>query len=93
MVKYANYPSLVKKGETMITVFDKKEDRPSLEKAQELVGGLVEMVRSPDNPTWQILVNEEGLLKDLPFNAEASKICNTGIVGDAVILKGEARWD
>tara|TARA_R100000388_G_C7199318_1_gene137658 strand:+ start:137 stop:370 length:234 start_codon:yes stop_codon:yes gene_type:complete len=77
----------------MITVFDKKEDRPSLEKAQELVGGLVEVVRSPDNPTWQILVNEEGLLRDLPFNPEASKICNTGIVGDAVILKGEARWD
>ena len=77
----------------MITVFDTKEDRPSLHKAQELVGGLVEIVRSPDNPTWQIHVNEEGLLRDLPFNAEASKICNPGIGGDAVILKGEARWD
>jgi hypothetical protein len=93
MVKYANYPSLIKKEKVMITVFDKKEDRPSLQKAQELVGSLVEIVRSPDNPTWQILVNEEGLLKDLPFNAEASKICNTGIVGDAVILKGDAQWD
>ena len=31
----------------MITVFDTKEDRPSLQKAQELVGGLVEIVRSP----------------------------------------------
>ena len=77
----------------MITVFDTKEDRTSQHKAQEIVGCLVEIVRSPDNPTWQILVNEEGLLRDLPFNAEASKICNTGIVGNAVILKGEARWD
>jgi|TARA_X000001382_G_C3111505_1_gene160069 hypothetical protein len=93
VVKYGNYPSLIKKETVMITVFDKKEDRPSLQKAQELVGGLVEIVRSPDNPTWQVLVNEEGLLRDLPFNEEASKICNTGIVGDVVILKGDAQWD
>ena len=77
----------------MIITFENKKDRPSLKKAQELVGGLVEIVRSPDNPTWQVLVNEEGLLRDLPFNEEASKICNTGIVGDVVILKGDAQWD
>lgn len=70
-----------------------EDRRPTLEEAQRLVGGLVEMVRSPTQPDWQILVNEEGLLEGLPFNEEASKLCGTGIVGPAVVLKGEARWD
>ena len=61
----------------MITTFEHKQ--PTLEAAQEMVGGMVEMVRSPTNPDIQILVNEEGL-------------CGTGIVGNAVILKGDARW-
>ena len=74
----------------MIHVFD--TEKPTLERAQELVGGLVEMVRSPTDPDIQVLVNEEGLLVGLPFNEEASKLCDTGIVGDAVILKGDARW-
>ena len=68
------------------------DERPSLEKAQELVGGLVEIVKSPSNPDIQILVNEEGKLLDLPLNKEASDLCETGIVGNAIILQGEARW-
>jgi len=75
----------------MIHVFEDR--RPSLEEAQGLVGGLVEMVRSPTHQDWQILVNEEGLLEGLPFNEEATKICGTGIVGPAIVLKGNARWD
>ena len=42
----------------MITVFEDRQ--PTLAEAQEIVGGLVEMVRSPTKPDWQILVNEEG---------------------------------
>ena len=75
----------------MIHVFEDR--RPSLEEAQGLVGGLVEMVRSPTHQDWQILVNEEGLLEGWPFNEEATKICGTGIVGPAIVLKGNARWD
>ena len=75
----------------MIHVFEDR--KPSLEEAQGLVGGLVEMVRSPTHQDWQILVNEEGLLDGLPFNEEATKICGTGIVGPAIVLKGNARWD
>lgn len=74
----------------MITVFEDRQ--PTLEEAQQIVGGLVEMVRSPTKPDWQILVNEEGLLEGLPFNEEATKLCGTGIVGPAVVLKGEAKW-
>jgi len=75
----------------MIHVFE--EEKPTLLEAQGLVGGNVEMVRSPSDPDIQIIVNEEGLLIGLPFNEEASKMCNTGIVGDVVILKGNAKWD
>ena len=75
----------------MITVFEERQ--PTLEEAQQIVGGLVEMVRSPTKPDWQILVNEEGLIEGLPFNEEATKICGTGIVGPAIVLKGNARWD
>jgi hypothetical protein len=74
----------------MITVFEERQ--PTLEEAQQIVGGLVEMVRSPTKPDWQILVNEEGLIEGLPFNEEATKLCGTGIVGPAVVLKGEAKW-
>jgi len=75
----------------MIHVFE--EEKPTLLEAQSLVGGNVEMVRSPSDPDIQIIVNEEGLLIGLPFNEEASKMCDTGIVGDVVILKGNAKWD
>ena len=61
----------------MITVFEDRQ--PTLEEAQKIVGGLVEMVHSPSEPDWQILVNEEGLLDGLPFNAEA-----TNYVGQAL---------
>jgi len=75
----------------MIHVFEDR--RPSLQEAQELVGGFVEVVHSPQHQDWQILVNEEGLLEGLPFNQEATKICETRIVGPAIVLKGNARWD
>ena len=75
----------------MIHVFE--ERAPTLEEAQKLVGGLVQLVLSPEHDDWQILVNEEGLLNGLPENPEATKLCGTGIVGDAVILKGDAKWD
>ena len=74
----------------MITVFE--NNQPTLQEAQKIVGGLVELVRSPENPDWQVLVNEEGLIKGLPFNKEATELCGTGIVGPAIILKGDARW-
>ena len=77
----------------MLKVFDTLETKPTLKQAQEIVGGLVEMVHSPNNPDVQVLVNEEGLLLDLPWNEEATKYAQTGIVGNAIVLKGDAKWD
>jgi hypothetical protein len=77
-------PIILEKGKIMITVFE--DNQPTLEEAQKIVGGLVEMVHSPSEPDWQILVNEEGLLRDLPFNKEATELCGTGIVGPAIVF-------
>ena len=80
----------------MITVFEDRQ--PTLEEAQKIVGGLVEMITlprnsdKPMNQDIQVLVNEEGLLLNLPFNKEATIRFGTGIVGPAIVLEGEAKW-
>ena len=65
----------------------------SLEKAQELVGGWVQLVQVPGNPADQMLVNEEGLLLNLSFNWIASGIAKQPIVGNAVIVSTGEGWD
>ena len=71
----------------LTTITDK---RPTLKEAQDIVGGYVEMVI--DNDKMQLMVDEEGLLKNLPFNPEASKMADRHIVGNALVLKGSAMW-
>lgn len=63
---------------------------PTLEQAQQDVGGYVELITLRDGS--QMLVNEEGRLLDLPYNVSASQASGQYIVGDAVILTGAARW-
>ena len=67
------------------------EKEPTLEEAQEIVEGWVEMVTLPNGD--QMLVNEEGRLKGLPVNPVASQLAGKLLVGNAVLLKGDARWD
>ena len=66
------------------------EKRPSLEEAQKAVGGYVEILTVREG---QLLFDEEGLLKKLPHNPEASEIAGQPIVGNALLLKGSAKWD
>lgn len=65
-------------------------NRPSLEEAQKLVGGYVELVTLPGGD--QLLVNEEGLLRGLDYNPAASDLTGGHIVGPAILLQGKARW-
>jgi hypothetical protein len=68
-------------------------ERPTLQEAQQLVagGGLVQLVTLANGD--QLLVDEEGLLKQLPVNFEASELAGVALVGDALLLQGGARWD
>ena len=62
---------------------------PTLKEAQEYVGGLVQIVYIGKH---QLLVNEEGLLLNLPYNHVASTFSGDYIVGNAMLLKGKATW-
>ena len=57
----------------------------SLEELQKLVGGYIELIRLPLDKSTMV-VNEEGLLHDLPFNSLASSIAGRHVVGNVVIL-------
>lgn len=73
--------------------------RPSLEEAQKFVGGNVELITLTEDR--QMLVNEEGLIHDLPINDEATHMASInahlliqgGIRGDVIILHGATLWD
>jgi hypothetical protein len=75
----------------MLTVREGRAERPTLEQAQEYVGGWIQMIRLANGD--QLIVNEEGLVHRLPFNPAASAIAGQPIVGNAMLLAGEARLD
>ena len=77
-------------AEKMLHFF--KDKRPTLE-AQAIVGGLVEMVPLMNPEKMQLIINEEGLMHDLPVNIQASMIAGRRLVGPAIVLEGDAMWD
>ena len=63
----------------------------SLEEAQKIVGHYVEVVRTvPDfyGEPVVILVDEDGIPKDLPFNLPASQMAGQALRGNALLLVG-----
>ena len=78
-------------AEHLTLYLDKKDEKPTLEKCQEFVGGYIEVIFTSDGR--QIVVDEEGRLKGKPINVDASEEANRTIVGDAMILSGDARLD
>ena len=92
----------------LIHTFTEADEKPNLQKAQELVKGNVEIIEIPmhspegEYDYIQILVNEEALLLEgMEYNPVATEpvIAKTnrlldprGILGPAVILSGKARW-
>jgi len=77
--------------------FHKKESKPNLKQLQKMVGGYIEVVTAKNGD--QIILDEEGRLKEKPINKDASEHWlgdkwdndTANIVGDAVILSGKAR--
>ena len=65
------------------------QNEPTLEQAQDFFGGFVELVNLKEK---QFLVNEDGLLEGLPFNAKASALAGIPLVGPVLVLTGKARW-
>ena len=66
------------------------EKPPTLEEAQSIVGGTVQMLTVSEER--QLLFNEEGRILRLRPNPTASLLADQPIVGDALLLKGSAKW-
>ncbi len=62
------------------------DHRPTLEEAQKIVGGYIEMVNVGHGKT--LVVDEEGRLKSKEINAEGCKLYPGVIVGDIIVLEG-----
>lgn len=56
----------------------------TLEEAQKIVGGYVEVVPVPGHPRRIFIVNEEGLVHGLPLNAVATAAAGRTLVGDVL---------
>jgi hypothetical protein len=65
------------------------EHKPTLEEAQKLIGGYVELIQCKH---FQLLVDEDGRPKRLPINTDASFMAGRPIVGPAIVLYGNAQW-
>ena len=62
--------------------------RPTLKAAQQIVGGYIEFVKVP-NTNKTLVVNEDGKMKGLPLNMEATAMYwHSPIVGDVIVLTG-----
>ena len=60
-------------------------DRPTLEQAQKIVGGYVELIKIPGGTMF---ADEEGRMKAYQFNKEATKEAGQSICGNVVVLRG-----
>jgi hypothetical protein len=57
--------------------------RGTLERLHEAVGGYIETVQARGGT---LIVNEDGLRLELPYNAQASVLAGQRIVGDALLF-------
>lgn len=71
------------------SLYIRNDKPPSLEEAQKLVGGYVQLIWVHQG---QLLVDEDGIMKQLPINHRASRLAGQRIVGNAMYLRGSAMW-
>ena len=86
-------------------IIDDVKDEPTLESAQEFVGGYVQGIEFPNGD--YMIMNEEGKLMQLPLNPEATTLWRTTftkdkylfgyddwVSGPAILIKKKAlkRW-
>ena len=80
--------SIIKSNGTIEIVEPKNGTDFSLSELKQAIGGGYVEVVSLDRDTY-LVVDEEGLLKNLPYNYTATKLYNfiSPIVGDALVCK------
>jgi len=93
------------KSTAKFQIVEDNKHEPDLESAQKFVGGYVEGITFPNGD--YLIINEEGKLKNLPVNVEATKLWRSTftkdkylfgyddfVVGPAILIKAKAlkRW-
>ena len=93
------------KSTAKFQIVEDSKHEPDLESAQKFVGGMVEGITFPNGD--YLIINEEGKLKNLPVNVEATKLWRSTftkdkyafgyddfVVGPAILIKAKAlkRW-
>jgi|TARA_R110002072_G_scaffold199047_1_gene356733 hypothetical protein len=80
---------------TKLEIITDEKKLPTLKEAQKFVGGYIEAITFPNDDL--LIINEEGKLKELPYNKDASEVwvshygMTDAIVGDALLIKADAR--
>ena len=93
------------KSTAKLQIIEDSKHEPDLKSAQEFVGGYVEGISFPNGD--YLIVNEEGKLRGLPVNEDATKLWRTTftkdkylfgyddwVSGPAILIKKQAlkRW-
>mgnify|MGYP003124127024 CR=1 FL=1 len=89
------------KNTAKLQIIEDSKHEPNLKAAQEFVGGYVEGIPFPNGD--YLIVNEEGKLRNLPLNEEATKLWRSTftkdkylfgyddfVVGPAILIKKDA---
>lgn len=90
MVQAAKVAHWVKADGTVTEVVPSKGTKFTLEEVQEFVGGYVERLKLPHRTV--MLMNEEGIPRNLPLNEKASSVAGRDILGDVVIMPHGMGW-
>lgn len=75
----------------MITIVSENDKQLSLKEMQSIVGGYIE--RYPNNveidgKSYDVIVNEEGLINNLPINEDLLDKFGITICGNAILIEG-----
>ena len=97
-----NKKNTLSKDANEFVIIDDKKNEPTLQAAQDFVGGYVEGITFPNGD--YLIINEEGKLMGLPLNEEATKLWkatfdndnyitgrNDFVVGPAILIKKDAQ--
>lgn len=82
----------VLKSDGTKTSRDFTNSSPSLEDLQEAVDGWLEGIPVKSLGRGVLFANEEGLLRGLPFNEQASSLAGRPLVGNVVVLTGDKEF-
>jgi len=75
----------------MITIIEKNDKQLDLKEMQKIVGGLIQVHPEKvkiNNKNFEVIVNEEGWVNELPFNQMLSEMFDIEVAGTAILLEG-----